>query len=92
MHIAVDSTKYVFLPKVYCGSISVNTIPGVMVKCGGQPGHGSQFLPNTAGEKLQSILNSFFNFRKAEEQKLKDNPSLSLGDVTTGNLTMLQVM
>lgn len=92
MQNAVDFTEYIFLPKVYYESISVHTITGVMVKCRGQPGHGSQFLPNTAGEKLQRIINSFLNFRNAEEQKLKDNPSLGLGDVTTVNLTLLEVM
>ncbi|KAK3873823.1 hypothetical protein Pcinc_017148 [Petrolisthes cinctipes] len=62
----------------------------VMVTCRGQPGHGSQFLPETAGEKLRRIINSFMNFRDEEKQKLKDNPSLSLGDVVTVNLTMLE--
>lgn len=62
----------------------------VLVTCKGQPGHGSQFLPNTAGEKLQKVINSFMKFRDSEQQRLKDNPDLSLGDVTTCNLTMLK--
>lgn len=60
------------------------------VKCSGQPGHGSQFLTNTAGEKLQKVINSFLDYRTQEEKKLKDNLNLELGDVTTVNLTMLQ--
>ncbi|MCL4138053.1 UNVERIFIED_CONTAM: hypothetical protein GTU68_049732 [Idotea baltica] len=62
------------------------------VKCPGSPGHGSQFLPNNAGQKLRKVINQFMAFRDAEEQKLKDDSSLSLGDVTTVNLTMLQVI
>ncbi|CAL4140059.1 unnamed protein product, partial [Meganyctiphanes norvegica] len=62
----------------------------VLVTCEGQPGHGSQFLPNTAGEKLQKVINLFMKFRDSEQQKLKDNPDLKLGDVTTCNLTMLK--
>ncbi|CAL4066509.1 unnamed protein product, partial [Meganyctiphanes norvegica] len=62
----------------------------VLLSCPGQPGHGSQFLPNNAGVKLQKVINSFMNFRKSELQRLKTNPSLNLGDVTTVNLTMLE--
>lgn len=65
--------------------------PGVYVHCSGQPGHGSRFLPNTAGEKLHKVINSFLSFRNKEERRLKDNPDLSLGHVTTINLTMLDV-
>lgn len=60
------------------------------VRCSGQPGHGSQFLPNTAGEKLRKVINSFLSFRDQEERRLTENPDLQLGDVTTVNLTMLE--
>ncbi|XP_063867714.1 aminoacylase-1-like isoform X4 [Scylla paramamosain] len=60
------------------------------VRCSGQPGHGSQFLSNTAGEKLHKVINSFFSFRDQEERRLRENPDLQLGDVTTVNLTMLE--
>lgn len=66
-------------------------LPGINVKIPGQPGHGSQFVPNTAGEKLRKVINSFLSYRDEQEQKLKDNPNLTLGDVTTINLTMLEV-
>ncbi|KAG7155682.1 Aminoacylase-1-like 4, partial [Homarus americanus] len=62
----------------------------VKIKCSGQPGHGSQFLPNTAGEKLRKIINTFLDYREQQQQKLRDNPRLSLGDVTTINLTSLE--
>ncbi|XP_047740433.1 aminoacylase-1A isoform X2 [Hyalella azteca] len=66
------------------------TVWWVMVHCRGQPGHGSQFLKKTAGEKLRKMINSFLAFRNEQEQKLLQNPDLQLGDVTSVNLTMLQ--
>lgn len=60
------------------------------VHCTGQPGHGSQFLHNTAGEKLQKVINSFLTYRTEQENKLKLNPNLQLGEVTTLNLTLLE--
>ncbi|XP_069950187.1 aminoacylase-1B-like isoform X1 [Cherax quadricarinatus] len=62
----------------------------VTIECQGQPGHGSQFIPNTVGKKLRHIINSFLGYRDQQEQKLKDNPQLDLGDVTTVNLTYLK--
>lgn len=64
---------------------------GVLVKCPGQPGHGSQFLPNTAGEKLRKVINSFLKYRDEQELKLKENEDIRLGDVTSVNLTILEV-
>ena len=64
---------------------------GCMITVEGQPGHGSQFLENTAGEKLTKILQKFYEFRVSEEGKLKNNPNLRIGDVTTINLTIMQV-
>ncbi|KAK8736385.1 hypothetical protein OTU49_004969, partial [Cherax quadricarinatus] len=64
----------------------------VTIECQGQPGHGSQFIPNTVGKKLRHIINSFLGYRDQQEQKLKDNPQLDLGDVTTVNLTYLKLM
>ncbi|KAG0724498.1 Aminoacylase-1 [Chionoecetes opilio] len=60
------------------------------VKCKGQPGHGSQFLEDTAGEKLRRVSDSFLAFRDQEEDRLKKDSKLALGDVTTVNLTMLK--
>nr|XP_045582467.1 aminoacylase-1-like [Procambarus clarkii] len=60
------------------------------ITCKGQPGHGSQFLPNTAGEKMRRVINSFLGYREEQLQKLKNNSNLKLGDVTTINLTVLK--
>lgn len=57
----------------------------------GQPGHGSLLLDNTPGEKVAYILNKFYEFRRSEQQKLKDNPTYTVGDVTTVNLTQIHV-
>ncbi|XP_063610037.1 aminoacylase-1B-like [Penaeus indicus] len=62
----------------------------ILIKCPGQPGHGSQFLQNTAGEKLAKIINFFMAFREQELRRLEADPSLTLGDVTTINLTKLE--
>lgn len=45
---------------------------------------------NSAGEKVQYMLNKFMDFRKQEMDKLKNNPELKMGDVTAVNLTMLK--
>lgn len=57
--------------------------------CEGQAGHGSLMQENTAGEKVQYMLNKFMDMRKQEMDKLKNNPALGLGEVTSINLTML---
>lgn len=62
----------------------------VLVRCHGNPGHGSRFIENTAAEKLRRMINKFLDFRGAEEKRLKTTGCLRLGDVTTVNMTMLQ--
>ena len=54
----------------------------------GSPGHGSRFLENTAGEKAQKVINKLLEFRAQEKARLESNPDLTLGDVTTVNLTL----
>jgi len=61
----------------------------VHVIANGQPGHGSQFLPDNAGQKLRVVIDRFMDFRASEERRLAADPSLRLGDVTTVNLTRL---
>lgn len=61
----------------------------IRLKCRGTPGHGSLLLKNTAGEKMRIMIDRFMDLRKAEEKKLEDNPELTIGDVTTVNLTMI---
>ncbi|XP_075235682.1 aminoacylase-1-like isoform X2 [Lycorma delicatula] len=60
------------------------------VHCPGTPGHGSLLLPDTAGEKLNTVINKFMARRQQEKNKLIANPNLTIGDVTTINLTMLK--
>ncbi|XP_072026052.1 aminoacylase-1-like isoform X2 [Amphiura filiformis] len=63
----------------------------LIVTCKGHPGHGSRFLEDTAAEKLQSVLNSFLDYRESEKEKLKTCKTCRfLGDVTTVNLTGLE--
>lgn len=60
------------------------------VICPGSPGHGSSFLKNTAGEKVQKVINRFLQLRSEQEARLAGDEALSLGDVTSVNLTMLK--
>ncbi|XP_028142363.1 aminoacylase-1 isoform X1 [Diabrotica virgifera virgifera] len=60
------------------------------IHCPGHPGHGSLLLENTAGEKVAHFLNKLYEFRKTQQQKLKENPNFTIGDVTTVNLTQVQ--
>lgn len=57
--------------------------------CYGQSGHGSLFLKNTPGKKVQFLINKFMELRDVEEGKLEANKNLSIGDVTTINLSMM---
>lgn len=46
-------------------------------------------LKNTAGEKLHNVIDKFLTFRKSESEKLENSPKITIGDVTTVNLTMI---
>jgi len=59
------------------------------LKVAGTAGHGSLLLPDTAGVKLNYVLNKLTEFRESQIQRLKNDKSLSIGDVTTVNLTQL---
>lgn len=37
-------------------------------------------------------MNKFYEFRKTQEKKLEENSHLTLGDVTTVNVTQLKVI
>ena len=63
----------------------------VFVKCPGTPGHGSLMLPDTAGEKVEIIINKFMDLRRREKKKLESNKNLTVGDVTSVNLTQIKV-
>ncbi|KAI9598101.1 aminoacylase-1A-like protein [Syncephalis fuscata] len=64
------------------------------VKARGSTGHGSQFIQNTASQKLMNAINDFLVYRHEQEELLKtgshNGKPLTLGDVTTINLTMLK--
>ncbi|XP_058978384.1 aminoacylase-1 isoform X1 [Musca domestica] len=66
------------------------TIWQIHFQISGQAGHGSLLLKNTVGEKLHYILNKMMAFREHESQRLENDPSLSIGDVTTVNLTTIK--
>ena len=66
-------------------------LSGFWINCKGQPGHGSQFLKNTAGEKINKVISKFLEFRSSEEDRLNNDPNLNLGDVTSVNITMVKV-
>ncbi|KAM3843657.1 aminoacylase-1 isoform 2-T3 [Vipera latastei] len=61
----------------------------IKVKVQGNPGHGSRFIENTAAEKMHRVITSFLEFREHEKQRLETEEHLTLGDVTSVNLTML---
>lgn len=61
----------------------------MQITCPGNPGHGSMFIENNAGEKLRRVIDSFLQLRDDEERRLKAN-NLTLGDVTSVNLTMIE--
>ncbi|KAK4875016.1 hypothetical protein RN001_011438 [Aquatica leii] len=73
--------------KVFYGERSVWHF---VIHCPGQPGHGSLLLDNTPGEKIRYLIDKFSDFRAQEKHKLDTNPNLTIGDVTTVNLTMLK--
>lgn len=47
-------------------------------------------LENTAGPKAQHILNRMLEWRQTQVELLENNPELTIGDVTTINLTILK--
>ncbi|XP_067932057.1 aminoacylase-1-like [Watersipora subatra] len=57
----------------------------------GNPGHGSGFIPDTAGYKVQKILGKLLEFRDQQEARLKSDSKLTVGDVNTANITSLKM-
>lgn len=53
-------------------------------------GQGSLQQNATAGEKLASLFTNISRFRSDELCRLEENPDLTLGDVTTINLTKIR--
>ena len=64
----------------------------VWIRCTGNAGHASNpLIHNTAGEKLRRVVDKFMDFRTEETKKFA-NPNVKPGDITTVNLTMIQVI
>nr|XP_039268065.1 aminoacylase-1-like [Styela clava] len=61
----------------------------VRVKCQGQGGHSSNLIGQSAAEKFSRVIASFMSFREGEIEKLKNNSTLRVGDVTSIELTVL---
>ncbi|KAB0791378.1 hypothetical protein PPYR_03178 [Photinus pyralis] len=59
------------------------------VHCSGQPGHGSQLYDDTAGEKVEFVLDKFYGYRKAMVEKIQDQRAEE-SDVISINLTQIQ--
>lgn len=83
------------LLKLFENQLSVyylpNLNPDLEITCTGVTGHGSLLIDNTAGEKLRYIIDKFMDFREEEKNKLLNNANLTLGDVTTVNLMIVNV-
>lgn len=62
----------------------------VKFHCGGNPGHGSRFVEGAPGEKVQYIINKVLGFRSEQKKIFESDSKMTLGDVTTVNLTMMQ--
>uniref|UniRef100_A0A8D9ADR6 N-acyl-aliphatic-L-amino acid amidohydrolase n=1 Tax=Cacopsylla melanoneura TaxID=428564 RepID=A0A8D9ADR6_9HEMI len=65
------------------------TIWQMRITCPGTPGHASLLHDNTAAEKVNFIINKFMTVRQEEKNKLQANKNLTIGDVTTVNITMM---
>lgn len=61
----------------------------INIKCNGVSGHSSFLHKNTAVEKAQFLINKFMDYRNNEANKLEQNKTLRIGDVTTINLTKI---
>ena len=55
----------------------------------GKPGHGSRFIEDTAAAKVQFLINKLLSYRETQRKLFAASPEMTLGDVTTVNLTMM---
>ena len=61
----------------------------IKFKCTGNPGHGSRFIENTAAEKVRYLMNKLLDFRSEQKKIYESDDSLTLGDITTCNMTFM---
>lgn len=73
----------------FCLYYGERSIWHVRFNFSGTPGHGSLLLKNTAGQKARYIIDKLMDLREQEVKKLEDNPNLTIGDVTSINITMM---
>ncbi|KXS08862.1 aminoacylase-1A-like protein [Gonapodya prolifera JEL478] len=59
----------------------------LIVTATGPVGHASQFIPDSAGVKLNHVISKLLEFRKSEEKRMKTN-KLGLGEVVSLNWTI----
>ncbi|ROT70231.1 hypothetical protein C7M84_011513 [Penaeus vannamei] len=62
----------------------------ILIKCPGQPGHGSQFLQNTAGEKVAKIKSS--TLHGIPEQELRPYPIFPTPNSTPSQLPSVHLL
>uniref|UniRef100_A0A1I8N6R7 N-acyl-aliphatic-L-amino acid amidohydrolase n=1 Tax=Musca domestica TaxID=7370 RepID=A0A1I8N6R7_MUSDO len=74
---------------IYSIYYAEKTIWQIQFQISGQAGHGSLLLKNTVGEKLNYILGKMMSLRAEESKRLENDPTLTIGDVTTINLTTI---
>ncbi|EDW15005.1 aminoacylase-1 [Drosophila mojavensis] len=75
--------------ETYAVYYAERTLWHLKFKISGTAGHGSLLLPNTAGQKLNYIVNKLMDFRESQVKRLEEDPNIDIGDVTTVNLTQL---
>ncbi|XP_030563931.1 aminoacylase-1-like [Drosophila novamexicana] len=75
--------------ETYAVFYAERTVWHLRLKISGTAGHGSLLLPNTAGQKLNYVLNKLMEFRESQVKRLEEDLNMDIGDVTTVNLTQL---
>lgn len=87
-HYGVSNKKQSYILYSLPNFVFISPLVDLKVICTGTPGHGSLLHENTAGEKLQYMINKFMNWREYEKLRMK-NCNFAAGDITSINLTML---
>ncbi|KAK5644380.1 hypothetical protein RI129_005680 [Pyrocoelia pectoralis] len=78
---SIDNTFKVFYGERTCWRFHIH--------CVGGTGHASLLVNDIASDKVRYLLDKFYNFRNVERKRLENDNKLTIGDVTSINLTML---
>lgn len=70
--------------------VLLHEISAIKMICEGQGGHGSMMIENTPGQKVHYMLDKMMQLRDREAQRLKNDPKMTQGDITSINLTMIE--